>query len=301
MWKLIKESVFCLRDHHGTIRTASLTYVSILSIAPLIILLSAMAGRLDYIGLLQGLMMEWNTKYEMNIPVENIVPIIEQLQNVNFGSLGVIGTLSLFFTFWMTLQSLETNINAPWECKSARPLTMKFGLFAPFMCILFGTIILISLWLEAMRHVAAQKLDLYVIEMSSFNGTIWAGGGIATAFIVALFVFLYFCYVSLPRTKVILTYTAWVSLATSIVMVLMIGGIISLQGWMFSRYSAIYGSFAILPTIAIGLWLFWFIVLVGNAVNIQLHLKAGWNHTFAYPNKTRFEPKNHKLIPKVKD
>lgn len=296
MLKILINSFKTLHNHHGTIRTAAMTYVSSLSLFPLIILISSIAGSLDYIGLLQDWIIEWNTLYALDIPIDSIFPILNQLKSVNFASLGAIGSGSLFFTFWLLLQNLEANINAPWECKNSRPLRKKFALFAPFMGILFGSTALISLWLEGMRKFSKLKVDFIALELDS---PIWAGSSIFLGLALILFIFLFFCYGTLPRTKVVKAYAAWVSLGTSIVLCLTLFGLAALQGWLFGKYSAVYGSFAILPTIAIGMWICWLITLIGNTVNLEFHKKVGWTTEYAYPNKTQFEPKDHKIIPQI--
>lgn len=296
MFKVLLKSLKCFHEHHGTIRTAAMTYMSSLCLFPLVTLISSIAGQLDYVGLLQGWLMEWDRQYELDIPLDSLNPLLNELQQVNFASLGAIGSLSLFLTFWLLLQNLETNINAPWECKSPRPLRKRFGLFAPFMGILFGSTILLSIWLEGMKKLAELKMQLLNINMES---PFWAGGAALGFLAIILFVFLIFCYSTLPRTRTIKVYSIWAALITSVTLCITIALLISLQGFLFTKYSAIYGSFAILPTLAIGLWICWLIVLIGNSINLEFHKKAGWNNDFAYPSKKKFILKAHKLIPPI--
>lgn len=294
--KFIKSAFQLFIGHHGTIRSAAMTYFSSLALIPFLILISSIAGKLDYIGLLQDWLIEWETQYELSLPLDTLIPILNNLKSVNFASLGVIGSTSLFITFWFLLQNLEANINSPWECKSPRPMVKRFGLFAPFMAILFGSTMFISGWLEVMRHISKMKLGLFIVDI---NQPIWAGSSILIILAGILWIFLFFCYATLPRTKVLKIYSFFVSLGTAVIMSAAIGWFVFLESWMLKRYSVIYGSIAILPIVAIGLYVLWLLLLLGNTINLQFHLNVGWTKDFAYPCKEAFKPKGSIYVPTI--
>lgn len=289
----------CLKlysSQHGPIRSAAMTYFSGLALMPFIILISSIAGKMDYIGLLQDWLFEWDIQYQLELPLDTLIPILNHLRSVNFASLGVIGSLSLFITFWFVLQNLEENINAPWKCHKKRRLIKRFGLFAPFMGILFGSTFMISIWLETMRKFSQLQVELFSVNIPR---PLWAGSSVLFVLLGLLWVFLFFCYATLPRTKVLKIYSIWTSLGTSLVMTFALFLLFIIESWLFNRYSVIYGSIAILPTLGIGLYTLWWIALLGNAVNLQFHFNAGWSHELTQNGDNLFQPAHHSIIPTI--
>ena len=84
---------------HGTIRAASLSYTSLLAVVPLVILLTSISMALGMADLLTDHLPALNTVFGLNLPLEQILPILENAQKIKLSRLGLIVSIGLFVTF----------------------------------------------------------------------------------------------------------------------------------------------------------------------------------------------------------
>ncbi len=187
--------------------------------------------------------------------------LVEYVNNMNVGVLGVVGLGLLMYTVMSLIQKIEQAFNTIWRVRGQRSMLHQFSEY--LSVVLVGPVLVVSalaLTASLMSTAIVQRL----VQIEPF-GTIVATAGklIPYVLVCASFTFL---YIFLPNTKV-----RWsAGLAGGIV-----GGVLwETVGWGFAsfivastKYAAIYSSFAILILFMTWLYLSWLILLVGSEVS----------------------------------
>jgi len=105
-------------DENLNQQAAALTYVSFLSIIPLIAVLFSLGKAFGF----QSEMVPWVRDALSLIDPEILDKIIDYIMNTNVAALGAIGALVLLWTILKTLLYLENCFNQIWMVNNARPL-----------------------------------------------------------------------------------------------------------------------------------------------------------------------------------
>jgi len=251
---------------HCIIRASALTFITILSIVPLL----AVAFSISKGFGLQNA--EFFRDFLMGVSAgraEVVDKILQYIGNTNVKTLGWIGVGTLLVTVFTTVGNVERAFNSIWGVKKGRTSWRKFTDF--FSIIVICPIIVL---VAASFTVAVQKLDL-VHEFVSNPGYDGLEKFILKVISLALvWVGFTFVYAFVPNTKV--------KLKSAVV-----GGVVAGTMWQsaqwfyihwqigFTKYNAIYGSFAQLPLFLVWLYISWIIVLVGAEVSHAVqHLGA---------------------------
>jgi len=251
---------------HCIIRASALTFITILSIVPLL----AVAFSISKGFGLQNA--EFFRDFLMGVSAgraEVVDKILQYIGNTNVKTLGWIGVGTLLVTVFTTVGNVERAFNTIWGVKKGRTSWRKFTDFFSII-VICPVIVLVA----ASFTVAMQKLDL-VHEFVTNPGYDGLEKLMLKAISLALvWVGFTFAYAFVPNTKVRLK-----SAAT--------GGIIAGTMWQsaqwfyihwqigFTKYNAIYGSFAQLPLFLVWLYISWIIVLLGAEVSYAVqHLGA---------------------------
>lgn len=257
---------------NGFMRASAMTYSGFLCIVPLTVLLSWMAWHFDYIMLLVGWIAEWDERFHWQLPLDRIVPVIRRAQSLNPGSLGAIGFGSLFVTFWLTMSNLEAHLNAAWNIDTNRPIWKTFKIYFPFLLVLAFAFGVLGVFLAHARDVSGMLLDpslrdpitgIPVAEL--LNLSVVSGVGIALTFGM-----LFLIYLVLPARKIKLSAAAWSALAATVALVVVAASMVNIQAFLFTRYSLIYGSLAILPVLLLSNYILWVVVLFGSALGCSI-------------------------------
>ena len=200
---------------------------------------------------------------------EVVDKILQYIANTNVKTLGWIGVGTLLLTVFTTVGNVERAFNSIWRVKRGRTSWRKFTDF--FSVIVICPIIVL---VAASFTVAVQKLDL-VHEFVTNPGYDWVERLLFKLISLALvWVGFTFVYAFVPNTRVRLKSAA-------------VGGVIAGSMWQsaqwfyihwqigFTKYNAIYGSFAQLPLFLVWLYISWIIVLVGAELSYAMqHLGA---------------------------
>lgn len=241
-----------LRTDPITLRASALTYLTMLSIIPLLAVVfsifQAVVGQAELQRDLEELILD-------NLAVgarENIGPWISTyVSNASGTAIGGIGFALLLFSAISLMANVEKALNHTFHAPRPRPLVLRFGIY---WCLLTLGPILLAL------SVAATAL------VQSAAALEWMGPVRRITFTLAPFFVtwlgLTLLYVIIPATKVSVRAAA-------------LGAIVSGSAWEIAkigyaafsagsvRKNAIYGSLSAIPIFLVWVYLSWLIVLFG--------------------------------------
>jgi membrane protein len=277
-----------------SLHAASLTFFSLMALIPILALTLAMArsfggaelARKQVNDYLSGWLAELEVTVETQVGAADgangtvaqafstqVLDIADQLFNqldqLRFGTIGGIGAIILLWTVISTLGKVETSFNQVWGVEHSRSLVRKCAdyllvcMTLPFLVTAASSVpvaAMITRFAEktagsAVSGVIGQFLHSGVLKLS-VAGTL---GGLAFAFLLGF----------MPNTRVrslpALTggfitaglFGAWLKLCT----MLQIG---------IAKYSALYGSFAVLPILLLWVYISWQIILLGAEITFAI-------------------------------
>ncbi len=184
--------------------------------------------------------------------------VIEVVNNIQVGVLGVVGVVTLFYTVIFLVGEIESALNRIWKVR--RPRGWGQRLSGYLSALLIGSV-LVFMGLTLIASVQSYWLVQRVMELQTF-GPLLATRGTRLLLLCLAFTFL---YRFVPYT--------WVSLRSALVGGAVAGLAWQLAGMVFAaffagsaRYAAIYSSFAVLILSLLWLYVGWLIVLVGAEV-----------------------------------
>lgn len=236
----------------GLRSAASLTYYSVLSVAPVLALIYTVARGLGAYRDLDVVIR--NFFHDNSLLIDPIVDFVDQaIESAKGGVLTGIGIVLLLWTVFRMLNNVEITMNRIWRIRKGRNLQRKFTeyfaviILAPVVLIVGSTVNVylttsLSNYFPLVSGLVLQLLKLlpYVL--------VWL-----------LFIFL---FMFTPAGRVKFRY----ALAAALIS----GTIFQLVQWFYIRfqmgvssYNAIYGSLALLPLLLVWLQLSWSIVLWG--------------------------------------
>ena len=269
-YKLLFYTVQGLSSHGTMVRSAALTFYTLLSLVPVVALVFAVVKGF---GLAEGL--EQNL-YEVLPQSPEVIDYVvgfaqKALARTQGGWVALVGVLTLFWAVIKVFGSIEDAFNNIWEVRSTRSAARKYGDYIAVV------VVAPILWVisSSMGNYAAEILGVAgspALEVLSRAGSL-----------VVAWVMFTFIYVVLPSTKVRFTAALTAGVVAGTAFVLFQWGYVYLQRWMTS-YNAIYGSFAALPLFLLWMQISWEILLLGGELS------------FAYQNVARFDEERESLL-----
>jgi len=243
---------------HCIIRASALTFTTILSIVPLL----AVAFSISKGFGLQNA--EFFRDFLMGVSAgrtEVVDKILQYIGNTNVKTLGWMGVGALLLTVFTTVGNVERAFNTIWAVKKGRTNWRKFTDFFSIIVICPLVVLIAASFSVAMQktgvvHAFVTNPAYDWLEKLLLKGVslalVWVGFTFAYAFI--------------PNTRVRLKSAA-------------LGGVIAGTMWQiaqwayinwqigFTKYNAIYGSFAQLPLFLVWLYISWVLVLLGAEIS----------------------------------
>lgn len=269
-YKLLFYTVQGLSSHGTMVRSAALTFYTLMSLVPVVALVFAVVKGF---GLAEGL--EQNL-YEVLPQSPEVIDYVvgfaqKALARTQGGWVALVGVLTLFWAVIKAFGSIEDAFNNIWEVRSTRSAARKYGDYIAVV------VVAPILWVisSSMGNYAAEILGVAgspALEVLSRAGSL-----------VVAWVMFTFIYVVLPSTKVRFTAALTAGVVAGTAFVLFQWGYVYLQRWMTS-YNAIYGSFAALPLFLLWMQISWEILLLGGELS------------FAYQNVARFDEERESLL-----
>ena len=243
---------------HCIIRASALTFTTILSIVPLL----AVAFSISKGFGLQNA--DFFRDFLMGVSAgraEVVDKILQYIGNTNVKTLGWMGVGALLITVFTTVGNVERAFNTIWAVKKDRTSWRKFTDFFSII-VICPLVVLVA----ASFTVAVQKTDVVhaFIANPAYD---WLEKlllkGVSLALVWLGFTF---AYAFIPNTRVKLKAAA-------------LGGVVAGTMWQiaqwayinwqigFTKYNAIYGSFAQLPLFLMWLYISWVLVLLGAEIS----------------------------------
>ena len=262
LYKLLYYMIRGLLNHGTLVRSAALTYYTIMSLVPICAVAFAIVkgfGPAD--GLESSL---YNLFPQHPEVVDYLVSFAENALARTRG--GVLAAVALVAIFWAVIQvfgSIESAFNNIWEVKTARSIARKWSDY------LAVTLIVPVCWIVA-NAVGRYADELLGITETWYINLLW--GFVSMLFIWVMFTLL---YLIIPNAKVKLRSALTAGIVAGTIFLLFQWGYVYVQRWMTS-YNAIYGSFAALPLFLMWLQISWEILLIGGELS------------FTYQNIARF-------------
>lgn len=266
--KTINLSLRRFNEDNLPIKSAALTFNTILSIVPLLALLFAIIRGFGFANLLE-------TELFKTIPIERetleqaLIFVDRYLEQSKGGVFIGVGLAFLLWTVWGLISNIEEIFNEIWQVKQPRSLGRRFTdyfsfLFAvPFLMIFSSgiSIFIPTLFDSYANHHLISPIVEFLIK--------------STPLFITWIVFT-LIYIFIPNTQVRFANAMASGLiagtAFHLFQMLYING----QIWV-AKYNAIYGSFAALPLLLLWIQASWLICLFGAEL------------TFAIQNNMNFE------------
>jgi membrane protein len=241
------------------LRATSLAYTSMLSLVPLLAFAFAVLKGFGLQNKLQPLLLDMFEPLG-DKGVEIVGKIIDFVNNVKAGVLGILGLMLLLYTVISLVRKVEGDFNRVWRVREPRSLAEGFGHY--LSVIMIGPLLL----------VAALGLTATVSSHNAVEHIVgWAPAGVLFVAIAKVMPFLLvigtftFIYMFVPNTSV--------QFRSAFAGGVLAGILWELSGWAFAilsldstRLTAIYSGFAILMMLMIWLYVSWYIVLIGSLV-----------------------------------
>ena len=258
--KLIYATVQGFTENELTLRAMSLVYTTLLSIVPL---LAFSVSILKAFGVVENQLEPFLNNFLEPLGekgAEITTQILEFINKINFGVLGVVGLLLLIYTSVSLIMKIEDSLNHIWNIKKGRSIVRRLSDYITILLI--GPVLMFSaigLTASFESNAMVQK----VLSVEPLGMLLLLGAKL----IPYLFVFLVFTfiYMVIPNTKVKFK-SAFIGGA--------IAGIAwQTTGWVFAisvakstKYAAIYSSLAVLILFMIWLYVNWLILLIGAQI-----------------------------------
>jgi membrane protein len=246
-------------------KASALTFYSLLSIVPVLAVL---------FGIAKGFGFEKALEFELNQQFSEHGEFVEKLieyayawlQTVKGGLIAGVGTITLLWTVFGLLSSIETVLNAIWKTRNARSYGRKISDYLAAMLI------------APLFLVTSSSINVFIstqITQTAQNYVLVEAVSPVLLFLLKLFPFFLswvlftFIYLFMPNTKVYLRSALIAGIAA--------GTAFQLWQWLYIKfqigvasYGAIYGSFAALPLFLIWLQVSWMILLAGAEMAFEI-------------------------------
>jgi membrane protein len=255
--RIIYAAVQGFLENRCALQASALTYMTLLSLVPLLALMFSILKGLGVQNQLEPILME-----KLSAGSEEIVKqIVGYIDRTNVKALGALGMLSLLVTAISLVGNIELALNRIWGVQRSRSLGRKFS---DYLSVLLTCPIL---------FVAALGLTSSIQTVSIVQ---WIGALPGASYLVLLlallspyvlmWIALTFIYSYLPNTKVRLSSALYGGVIAGTLWQLAQWGYIHFQVGV-ARNNAIYGAFAQLPIFLVWLYTGWNVVLFGAVLS----------------------------------
>jgi membrane protein len=228
-------------NNNDLLWASALTYTTGLSIVPVLaVALSALNGLGDA-RLIRPLIERYVGANSPQITDR----LLDFVSNVNAGTLGTVGGVSLLITVILTLGTIEQALNNIFHVRRGRTIARKF---ADYLSVTFAVPVFLA-GAIAIHQILADRLpNVSAARWISSSLAIWAG--------------FFFLYMFFPNRRVRLEAAAIGSLVAAILLQSAQSAFIYFQ-YGVAQYASIYGALASVPILLTWIYLTWLAVLLG--------------------------------------
>lgn len=251
-------------EHSILLRSAALTFYTLMSIVPMAALVFGIAKGF-------GLEARFNTYLYTEFPqysvvIDQVIDFADNLlERTKGGIIASAGLITLFWTVIKVFGNVEDSFNKIWEVRKSRSLTRKFSDYL--------TVVIVTPILWVLSSSIGFQLQNHLLNLTPGWFVKFTFG---LASMVILWLMFTFLYRIMPNTKVKFRSALWAGIIAGTFFQLFQIIYVNIQSNL-TNYNAIYGSFAALPLLMIWLQISWQIVLFGAELS------------FAYQNINKFE------------
>lgn len=268
-YKLLFYTARGVLEHDTFVRSAALTFYTLMSLVPIIAVIFAIVkglGQADrMVESLYGLFPQ-NPEI-----VSYLIGFAEKaLLRTQGGLVATVALLMLFWTVIRVFSSIESAFNNIWEVKVERGITRQY---TDYLAVL---LIVPVLW------ISAGALGAYARELIPSDGAWYYVLLSRLMSLLVIWIMFTLLYMIIPNTKVRFPSALMAGIVAGTLFLGFQWGYVYLQKLMTS-YNAIYGSFVALPLLLVWMQTSWQIFLFGGELS------------FAYQNVSRFDEERESL------
>lgn len=248
-----------VQDDALSLRAMGLTYVTLLSLVPLLAVMFAVLKAFGVHNLIEpSLAQALEPLGEQGAEITRRV--LEFVNNLRVGVLGTLGVVTLFYTVVSLISKIEDSFNSIWQVRHSRTWGKKCS---DYLSVVLVGPVLVFTALTVIASAQSHTVVQYLIANELLGPLIMVATQLMPfAFLCIAFTFL---YVFVPNTTVRFGSA-------------LLGGVVAAVLWQSAgvgfaafivgsaRYAAIYSSFAILVFFFIWVYASWLIILVGAEV-----------------------------------
>jgi len=271
--------------HQCPLRASALTFVTLLSLIPLLGLGFAMAKGLG-INTVEPIRNALSTLLAAD-QEEVGKRIATYTEQISFSTLQTAGIFLLILTAIAAVGTMEAVFNEIWGIRRARTLLRKF---ADYLSVVIVFPVLVAAAIGTTATLASSTLVERLYHIGFLNEMIESA--LALLPYASVWVALTFLYAFLPNTRVRLRCALAGGFAAGVIWQLAFWGYTSVQVGMTARYGAVYSTLAALPIFLSWLYLSWLIVLFGAEVaaayqNIETYARERMVHKVSPAERLR--------------
>ena len=242
-----------------SLRAMGLTYVTLLSLAPLLAVMFAVLTAFGIQNQIEPVLAQWLEPLGQR-GVEITQQVIGFVNNLRVGVLGAVGVAALFYTVVSLISKIEDSLNYIWQVPHSRSWPKKFSDY--LSVVLVGPVLIFSS-LTVIASAQSNTVVQYLVANEMLGPLMVVAARLMPfAFLCIAFTFL---YKFVPNTTVRFRSARIGGAVTAILWQLAGMGFAAFVA-SSARYAAIYSSFAILILFFIWLYASWLIILVGAQV-----------------------------------
>lgn len=269
-YKLLFYTARGLLEHGTIVRSAALTFYTLMSLVPIVAVVFAVVKGFGLADKLVDNLYALVPQYPD--VVDYVVGFAEKALARTQG--GVVAGVALVMLFWAVIRvfgSIESAFNNIWEVKVERSIARQWTDYV--------TVVMIVpiLW------IVANAIGNYAEQLLGFDNSWYFSLLSDLVSMMVIWIMFTVLYMVIPNAKVRLRSALMAGIVAGTIFLAFQWGYVYVQRWMTS-YNAIYGSFAALPLFLIWLQTSWEILLFGGELS------------FAYQNITRFGKERESLL-----
>jgi membrane protein len=257
------------------LRAHSLTYITVLSLIPLLALGLGIAGLL---GLRE------RVAEQIFVRMGTIAPDVagtlrDLVEGFDFGSLGALGGSFLFLTTVLVVGNVERSFNHIWGVTKQRSWMRRIP---DYLFVIMIAPVVLGVALSLGTTLQSPKAVQFLMDIPFFEA-MW-GYGLAQLPLVLFVLGFLFIYWFLPNTKVRIDSAAVGGLVAGLLFPILLRGYVGFAVGA-AKMNAIFGGFAQFPLFLVFTYFTWAVVLLGAEVS------------FAYQNVGRYRREVKGSIP----
>lgn len=238
------------------LRASALTYISLLSLIPLVAIVLSL---LEAVGIQENLGRLLVRLIAAGSP-ETVGPILEVIEQVNFAGLGTLGAAALFVTTVLFIGNVEQAFNGIWGIREARPWMRRVPDY--LAVLLFGPLLL-GVAVSLGTSLQSQAVVQWIREQPGLSALYGLGLRFVPTLLYAVGLALLYWF--LPNTQVRVSSAVLGGLVAGVLLTLAQNAYVGLNMGV-ARYNAIFGGLAIFPLLAVWIYFSCAIFLLGAEV-----------------------------------